>query len=100
MDDVAKRSTDGPSGGRDPQVVAEIARKAALGDRDAFEALVEATHGVVYRVAFRVCGSRADAEDVVQDTFIRALSGLSTVKDLGATQGWLCAIARNFATDN
>ena len=79
--------------------IESLATRAAGGDRDAFESLVEATHGVVYRVALRICGSRADAEDVVQETFIRALQGLATVKDVGATQGWLCAIARNFATD-
>lgn len=76
-----------------------LAGRAARGDRDAFEALILATQGVVYRVALRVCGSTADAEDVVQETFIRALGGLANLKDHSATQGWLCAIARNIATD-
>ena len=79
--------------------VGELARRAAAGDRAAFEDLVEATHGMLFRVALRICGARADADDVVQETYVRALQGLGGIQDPGATMGWLCAITRNFATD-
>lgn len=76
-----------------------LATRAAAGDRAAFEALVEATHATVYRVALRTVGHAADAEDVVQETFIRAYGSLGSLKDAGAVMGWLCSVARNVATD-
>lgn len=76
-----------------------LATQAAAGERAAFEALVEATHATLYRVALRTLGNAADAEDVVQDTYIRAYGSLGTLKDAGAVMGWLCSVARNVATD-
>jgi RNA polymerase sigma-70 factor (ECF subfamily) len=78
---------------------AELARKAAQGDTGAFRSLIEATQGVVYRVALRSIGNDADADDVVQETFVRAWQKLGTMKNEAAVVGWLCAIARNVATD-
>lgn len=81
----------------DPE--SELARRASQGDSAAFRALIEATQGVVYRVALRTVGDSADAEDVVQETYVRAWQKLSTLKDTAAVTGWLCRIARNVATD-
>jgi RNA polymerase sigma-70 factor (ECF subfamily) len=79
--------------------VAGWAVRASKGDRAAFERLVHATYERVYRVALRTTGNAADAEDVVQDTFVRAWSGLARVSDFGAVGGWLCSVARNVGTD-
>ena len=76
-----------------------LATKAARGDSAAFRLLIEQTQGVVYRVALRTVGDSADAEDVVQETYVRAWQKLSTLKDTAAVSGWLCRIARNVATD-
>jgi len=83
----------------DRDQLAELARKAALGDSHAFRQLVVATTDLVYRVALRTVGTSADAEDVVQDTFVRAWQKLSTLNDPAAVAGWLCRIARNIGTD-
>lgn len=78
---------------------AALAARAARGDSKAFRALLDATSGVVYRVALRTVGDSADAEDVVQETYVRAWQRLPTLKDHGAIVGWLCRIASNIATD-
>lgn len=78
---------------------AALAARAARGDSTAFRALLNATNGVVYRVALRTVGDTADAEDVVQETYVRAWQRLPGLKDHGAIVGWLCRIATNIATD-
>ncbi len=42
------------------------------GDRDAFARLVDLTSGHIYRVAFQILGSEQDAEDVLQETYLKA----------------------------
>jgi RNA polymerase sigma-70 factor (ECF subfamily) len=79
--------------------VGELASLAAEGDREAFRSLVEKTHSTVYRLALRIAGSEADAEDVVQETFVRAWQSLTTVRDTRAAFGWICRVARNVAYD-
>jgi RNA polymerase sigma-70 factor, ECF subfamily len=79
--------------------VADLAGKAAGGDRRAFRALVDRTHRTVYRVALRILDDSAGAEDVVQETYVRAWRGLAKIRDPLAAYGWICRIARNVATD-
>jgi RNA polymerase sigma-70 factor (ECF subfamily) len=79
--------------------VARLGQSSAQGDRDAFRALVGAVHPTVYRLALRIVGRESDAEDVTQETFVRAWQALDTVRDFTATYGWICRIARNAAYD-
>lgn len=61
--------------------------------------LVETYSGLLFRVAHSILRSRAEAEDVVQDVFVRLLlqrRNLSTVRDLRV---WLVRIAWNLALD-
>jgi len=51
------------------------------------------------RLAMRVVGHAEDAEDVVQDTFLRGLRSADTVRDPAAFEGWMCAVAKNVAID-
>ncbi len=69
------------------------------GDRAAFHALYERHVERVYGFARHVCGSAEGAEDVVQETFLRAARAMHTCRDHGAFPGWLLAIARNAALD-
>jgi len=80
-------------------VAAKLVAKAANGDTDAFRAIVDATSTLVYKVALRTVGSQADAEDVVQETYVRAWKRLGSVRDPNAVVGWLCRIARNVSID-
>lgn len=60
---------------------------------------MDQSHKTVYRLALRILGDRAAAEDVVQETYIRTWQGLADVRDPGAAYGWICRVARNVAYD-
>jgi RNA polymerase sigma-70 factor (ECF subfamily) len=57
--------------------------------------LVAEHHEAVYRYAFRLCGTVADAEDLTQETFLTAQQKLGQLQRVEAARGWLLAIARN-----
>src|SRR5208283_4847961 len=44
-------------------------------------------------VAFRLLGHDDEVDDVVQETFLHAVRGLSRLRDLGAVKGWLATVA-------
>lgn len=74
----------------------ELVEQAREGDRDAFETLVRRYLRPAYAVALSVVGEPADAEDVVQDGFIRALEQLDTCQP-DRFAAWLMRIMRNRA---
>jgi RNA polymerase sigma-70 factor, ECF subfamily len=53
----------------------------------------------VYRFALRLTGSRHDAEDLTQDTFLQAWRRRGRLRDAGAARAWLFTIAKNLWTD-
>lgn len=57
--------------------------------------LVAEHHQAVYRYAYRLTGSVADAEDLTQQVFLIAQQKLSQLRDLERAQSWLLAIGRN-----
>lgn len=59
-----------------------------------FEALVEAHAPDLYRYAYWLCHNRALAEDLVQETLLRAWKGLDGLRDADAVRGWLITILR------
>lgn len=71
----------------------ELVRRAREGDRWAEEALFRRHAAVVAGTVMRLLGNRAEAEDVVQDTFVTALEKLETLREPEAFRGWLLAIA-------
>lgn len=77
---------------------AAVAR-ARQGDHDAFRVLVDRHSRAVYRLAFRMTGTPHDAEDVVQETFIRAYRQLSRFEARANVSTWLYRIAFNCAVD-
>jgi RNA polymerase sigma-70 factor, ECF subfamily len=77
---------------------AEVAR-ARDGDSDAFRALVERHSRSVFRVAFRMTGNEHDAEEVVQDTFLRAYRQLHRFESRANFSTWIYRIAVNCAVD-
>lgn len=64
---------------------------------DPVEAAYKAHAGYVAAVAFRVLGRDIDVDDVVQDVFLSAARGLSTIRDRQATQAWLKTITLRLA---
>ena len=78
---------------------ADHVARALAGDPEAYKALVE-RHGTrVFRIAFRITGSEADAEDVVQETFWKAYDGLDRFEPGSGFGAWIGRIAANNAID-
>ncbi|MCC7381505.1 MAG: RNA polymerase sigma factor [Deltaproteobacteria bacterium] len=71
----------------------ELVQRALEGDRWAEEVLFRRHAPEVAATAARLLGNRADAEDVVQDTFVAALDELSRLRDPRAVRAWLLRIA-------
>lgn len=57
--------------------------------------LVEHHYELLYRYAYRLSGSAADAEDLTQQTFLIVQRKLSQLRETERVRGWLCAILRN-----
>ena len=71
---------------------AELAIRAKT-DESAFAALYARHAPYVARVAFRLLGSDADVDDVVQDTFLDAAGAIGDLLDPNAVRAWLASIA-------
>ena len=73
--------------------------RARHGDADAFEQLVVAYEGPVYRLALRMCGSAEDAREVTQDAFLAAWRGLPAFRGDSRFSSWLYRLTTNAAID-
>ena len=76
---------------------AELLSRLRSGDEQAFVCLVERYHGSMLRVATAFVPSRAVAEEVVQDTWLAALRGLSRFEGRSSLRTWLFRILVNRA---
>lgn len=76
-----------------------LVRKAQRGDRDAFGRLVEAHQHRLFTLAVRELGSAADAEDAVQEAFVRAWRALPRFRGQAAFSTWLYRICLNAISD-
>jgi RNA polymerase sigma-70 factor, ECF subfamily len=68
-----------------------------LGDRAEFARLVEAYSGFIYRLALKLLEDPQDAEDVLQETFLKAHRGLANFDGRSSLSTWLYRIATNEA---
>jgi RNA polymerase sigma-70 factor (ECF subfamily) len=84
---------------RMPQTDAATVALARDGDSEAFRVLVERHSRAVYRLAHRMTGNPSDAEDVVQDTFLKAYKQLSRFESRANFGTWLHRIAVNCSID-
>jgi RNA polymerase sigma-70 factor, ECF subfamily len=75
------------------------AEEARKGDQRAFGALVERHSRSVFRLAFRMTGNEQDAEDLVQETFLKAYKQLHRFDGRSAFGTWLYRIAANCSLD-
>ena len=72
-----------------------LIRRTLQGDKDAFGFLVERYKGAVHTLAYRKLGDFHDAEDIAQETFLRAYQNLSSLKNPAQFAGWLYVITAN-----
>jgi len=66
-----------------------------MSEQQKYETLVRAFTPDLYRYACWLCRSKTLAEDLVQDTLLRAWKNLSQLQDAAAARGWLLTILRN-----
>lgn len=80
-------------------VDAELVARCRAGDEEAFRQLVEVYHDRVYRTAFALTAERGAAEDVTQETFLRAWRGLRGFRGEATLATWLTRLAVNAGAD-
>jgi RNA polymerase sigma-70 factor, ECF subfamily len=83
----------------DATETAAVLARARQGDGDAFRALVERHSRSVLRLAFRMTGNEEDAEDVVQEAFLRAYRQLGRFESRANFGTWLYRIVANCSVD-
>src|SRR5712692_7108138 len=79
----------------DASAVAQV----RAGNSDAFRVLVERHSRSVFRLAFRMTGNEQDAEDLVQETFLRAYRQVARFDGRASFSTWLYRIAANCSLD-
>jgi RNA polymerase sigma-70 factor, ECF subfamily len=77
--------------------VLEWVEKAQAGDTDAFEALVNLYERRIYNIAYRLMENPADAEDVLQEAFLKAFENLAQFRKESSFYTWVVQIAVNSA---
>ncbi|GAA2129514.1 hypothetical protein GCM10009760_00790 [Kitasatospora kazusensis] len=95
------RTTPSPGFETEHNPIMELVEKAQNGESEAFGRLYDHYSDTVYRYIYYRVGSRATAEDLTSETFLRALRRIGTFtwqgRDFGA---WLVTIARNLVADH
>jgi len=84
-----------PEQGSDTELVAG----ALAGDTEAFTALFERYYSMIYAFAYRLCFNKEDAQDVAQETFVRAARSLGSFEKKASFKPWLYRIAVNASHD-
>src|SRR5436190_13487275 len=78
---------------------AAVLARARQGDSEAFRALVERHSRTAFRLAYRMTGNEHDAEDVVQDSFLKAYRQLGRFESRAHFGTWLHRIVANCSVD-
>ena len=78
-----------------PQSDADAVALARDGNSEAFQALVERHSRAVFRLAHRMTGNPDDADDVVQETFLKAYKQLSRFESRANFSTWLQDLSRS-----
>jgi len=73
--------------------------RTRAGDAEAFGALVERHSRALFRLAYRMTGNEQDAEDIVQESFLKAYRQLAQFDERACFGTWLYRIATNSALD-
>jgi RNA polymerase sigma-70 factor, ECF subfamily len=77
----------------------DVVSRARSGDTDGFRVLVERHSRAIFRLAYRMTGSEQDAEDIVQETFLKAYSRIRSFESRANFSTWIYRIGVNCAHD-
>ncbi|MGI9388292.1 MAG: RNA polymerase sigma factor [Methyloligellaceae bacterium] len=83
----------------DPTDESALIKQAQNGDRTAFEALLRGYYDVIYRIAYKWCGNKADAEDITQNACIKLARSIGSFRFQSAFVTWLYPLVINTAKD-
>ncbi len=78
---------------------AELVRRTLSGDTHCYDVLVQRYQRQVYSLLFRLLGNATDAEDLLQETFIKAYRALHSFRQDASFLTWLYKIAANLSID-
>jgi RNA polymerase sigma-70 factor (ECF subfamily) len=81
----------------EPEDDQDLLRAAQGGNQDAFSELVRRHQRVVYRVAYALTRNRTDADDLTQETFVRAYQAIGRFRIGEPMRPWLARITTNLA---
>ena len=82
------------------QDIEEMIARMAMGDRAALSSLYEATSGKLFGIALRVLEDRHEAEDALQEIFVKLWHNADRYRSNGLSpMTWLITVARNHAID-
>jgi len=73
----------------------EVVAAARAGDEEARDRLIAGHMPLVYNVVGRAMNGHPDVDDVVQETMIRVVNGLGSLRDVSSFRSWLVAVAMN-----
>lgn len=82
-----------------PTIEARLVRLAKTGDRAAFADLVELYKDKIFHLAYRMLGNRQEAEDIVQETFLRVFRSLDRYDEGLKFSTWIYRIGTNLSID-
>ena len=77
----------------------ELVSKAQSGDPQSFELLFDRYYDMIHAFAYRVCLVETEADDIAQETFIRAARGIAGYRGTASFKNWLYRIAHNATID-
>ncbi len=76
-----------------------LAKLARTGDRRAFAEIVELYKDKMYHLAYRMLSNRQEAEDIVQETFLRVFTNLERYDETQKFSTWIYRICTNLCID-
>jgi RNA polymerase sigma factor (sigma-70 family) len=77
-----------------PEEIAELVKRAAAGEREAWDPLVRRFNGLIWAIVRQHRLSPADSQDVIQIVWLRLLENLGSLRDPSRVGGWLATTAR------
>jgi len=77
----------------------ELVRLSVDGDAQAFEHLIKRHYMTVYKVSYKYCGVKEDAEDITQEVFVKLARKLKIFSQKSSFKTWLYRITINMAKD-
>jgi RNA polymerase sigma-70 factor, ECF subfamily len=75
----------------------ELIRNFRRGEEAAFDLIVRKYRKEIYRVAYRITGDHAEADEMAQETFCRAYMALRGFRGESSLRTWLCRIVSNLS---